>query len=51
MKIYIYDDEMIDELYTIIRYIQSNHRENSEVLETSYEIEDAVIKIRESLGV
>lgn len=36
MKIYIYDEEMIDELYTIIRYIQSNHRENSEVLETSY---------------
>lgn len=51
MKTYKNDDEMIDELYSIMRYIQTQHRTNDEAVEASYSLENAIIELRETLEI
>ena len=51
MKTYDNDEQMIDELYKIMQYIQTQHRTNSESIEASYSLENAIIELRESLEV
>lgn len=51
MKTYKNDDEMIEELYSIMRYIQTQHRTNDETVEASYSLENAIVEIRESLDI
>ncbi|MER2153624.1 MAG: hypothetical protein ABS917_05520 [Solibacillus sp.] len=51
MKNYKNDDEMIEELYNIMRYIQTQHRTNDEAVEASYSLENAIIEIRESVDI